>query len=55
MVKYSLPWAVELTLDLKGIHGSVKADNIDYHFINSNEGYEEIQSHTSVKHSLQRF
>ena len=41
MVKYSAsPGAMELTLDPKGDSGSVKADNIDYYFVNSNEGYE---------------
>ena len=37
---FRFPGAMELTLDPKGDSGSVKADNIDYHFINSNEGYE---------------
>ena len=37
---FRFPGAMELTLDPKGDSGSVKADNIDYYFVNSNEGYE---------------
>lgn len=37
---FRFPGAMELTLDTKGETASVKADNKDYHFMNSNEGYE---------------
>lgn len=37
---FRFPGAMELMLDPKGDSGSVKADNIDYYFVNSNEGYE---------------
>ena len=44
---FRFPGAMELTLDPKGDSGSVKADNIDYYFVNSNEGCSK--SHTSLK------
>ena len=34
------PGAMELTIDPKGESGAIKADDVDYHFMNSNEGYE---------------
>ena len=37
---FRFPGAMDLTLDPKGDSGAVKADDIDYHFINSNEGYD---------------
>lgn len=37
---FRFPGAMELTLDPKGESTPIKADDIDYHFMNSNEGYE---------------
>lgn len=37
---FKFPGAMELTLDPKGESGAIEADDIDYHFMNSNEGYE---------------
>lgn len=37
---FHMPGAIDLELNPKGESGSIKADNIDYHFMNSNEGYE---------------
>lgn len=37
---FRFPGAMELTLDTKGETTPIKADNKDYHFMNSNEGYE---------------
>ncbi|PZO95394.1 MAG: phage tail protein [Streptococcus pyogenes] len=37
---FRFPGAMELTLDPKGESGAIQADDIDYHFMNSNEGYE---------------
>ncbi|MDV8828846.1 phage tail protein, partial [Streptococcus pneumoniae] len=37
---FRFPGAIELILDTKGETTPIKADNKDYHFMNSNEGYE---------------
>lgn len=37
---FAFPGAVELELSAKGESGSFKADNRDYYYMNSNEGYE---------------
>lgn len=49
---FRFPGAMELTLDPKGDSGSVKADNIDYYFMNSNEGYE---GKFKVPHIIEKF
>ncbi len=37
---FRFPGAMEITLEPKGESGSVDADDIAYHFMNANEGYE---------------
>lgn len=37
---FRFPGAMELALDPKGESGSIDADDIAYHFMNSNEGYD---------------
>lgn len=37
---FRFPGAMELTLDPKGESGAIDADDIAYHFMNSNEGYD---------------
>lgn len=41
---FRFPGAMELTLDPRGESIPIKADDIDYHFMNSNEGMKEIQN-----------
>ena len=49
---FRFPGAMGLTLDPKGDSGAVKADDIDYHFINSNEGYD---GKLKVPHIIEAF
>ncbi len=49
---FRFPGAMDLTLDPKGDSGAVKADDIDYHFINSNEGYD---GKLKVPHIIEAF
>ncbi|HEM6530515.1 major tail protein [Streptococcus suis] len=37
---FRFPGAMEITLEPKGESGAIQADDIDYHFMNANEGYE---------------
>lgn len=49
---FRFPGAMELTLDPKGESGAVKADDIDYYFMNSNEGYD---GKLKVPHIIEQF
>lgn len=49
---FRFPGAMELTLEPKGESGAIQADDIDYHFMNSNEGYE---GKLKVPHIIQEF
>lgn len=49
---FRFPGAIELELNPKGESGSLKADNIDYYLINTNEGYE---GKYKCAHIIQKF
>ncbi|HFU4026333.1 TPA: major tail protein [Streptococcus suis] len=49
---FRFPGAMEITLEPKGESGSVDADDIVYHFMNANEGYE---GKWKVAHIIEQF
>ncbi|CYX49937.1 phage tail protein [Streptococcus suis] len=49
---FRFPGAMEITLEPKGESGSVNADDIAYHFMNANEGYE---GKWKVAHIIEQF
>lgn len=49
---FRFPGAMELTLDPKGESGTIDADDIAYHFMNSNEGYD---GKLKVPHIIETF
>ncbi|MCK4023513.1 phage tail protein [Streptococcus suis] len=49
---FRFPGAMEITLEPKGESGSVDADDIAYHFMNANEGYE---GKWKVAHIIEQF
>lgn len=49
---FRFPGAMEMTLDPKGDSGAIQADDIDYHFMTSNEGYE---GKFKVPHIIENF
>ena len=53
---FRFPGAMELTLDTKGETTPIKADNKDYHFMNSNEAMKvNLKFHTSLMNLQQKF
>lgn len=49
---FRFPGAMEITLEPKGESGAIPADDIDYHFMNANEGYE---GKWKVPHIIEQF
>ena len=49
---FRFPGAMEITLEPKGESGSVDADDVAYHFMNANEGYE---GKWKVAHIIEQF
>ena len=49
---FRFPGAMEITLEPKGESGAISADDIDYHFMNANEGYE---GKWKVPHIIEQF
>ena len=49
---FRFPGAMEITLEPKGESGAIRADDIDYHFMNANEGYE---GKWKVPHIIEQF
>ncbi|WP_449451640.1 major tail protein [Streptococcus suis] len=49
---FRFPGAMDLTLDAKGESGTIDADDVAYHFMNSNEGYD---GKLKIPHIIDKF